>query len=71
MQRRNFGKAVKAGVKMVVRDGLRCLPVRGLRTPVCVHGEVRHDADAGDSIRDHQRGDIDRQAGRVRFDSRR
>src|SRR5207302_1886233 len=38
--------------------------------PVRIYGEVRHDSEAGNSVRDDQRSDSDWEARRVRFDSR-
>jgi imidazolonepropionase-like amidohydrolase len=57
---RDLGEIQRRNFTKAVRAG----------APVRVHGEVRHDADAGDSVGDDQCGDADREAGGVWFDSR-
>jgi len=53
LHRRNFTKALR-GRKNVVWHGRRRLPPWHQRPPVCVYGQIRHDADAGHPIRHQQ-----------------
>ena len=55
LQRENFRTAVKAGVQDGLRHRRRRLPARRQREAVRLHGQVRHDADAGDPVRDGER----------------
>ncbi len=53
IQRQNFRKAVKAGREDVIRHRRRRLSLRPQRPAVRLHGEVRHDADAGHPVGHH------------------
>ena len=70
LQRQNFKKAVQTWRKDRVRDGCFGLSAWHECETVRVPGEVWANADAGDSVGDHKRGDADWQAGRVRLDCR-
>ena len=70
-QRRNFTKAVRAGVKMTFRHGCGGLSPRHQRPAVRLHGEVRDDAHAGHSVGDRQCRGSHRPLGALRLDRRR
>ncbi len=50
VQRENFARAVKAGVKDRLRDRRRGLPPRRQRPPVLLRGQVRPDPGPGDPL---------------------
>ena len=50
IQRENFRKAVRAGVKIVLRNRRWSLSTRHGRQAIRIHGEIRNDAHAGDPV---------------------
>ena len=55
VQRENFRKAVKLGVKLTFGTDAGVYPHGDNAKQLAVHGSLRHDADAGDPGRDAQR----------------
>jgi imidazolonepropionase-like amidohydrolase len=64
---RDLAEAQRRGRKDDIRHRRRCVPARNQRAAIRIHGQVRHDADAGDSIGNRERRGPHRSLGAVRL----